>query len=423
MEKCHVLIPCGGNGRRFGAAIPKQYMRLNGRPMVNYCLDIFLNSPEINSVWVGISADLEPQIEKLLDWPANKKLHIETSAGQTRHETVLKTVKVMLDSGISSNDWILVHDAVRPGLSNDLLKKLITSVQQKFGTIGGLLALPVADSLKIQVTKNSDDLAADLWCSAGQSSRDGLWQAQTPQMFRIGALGEVLAQALQNNTAVTDEASAFENLGECPLLVKGSPENLKVTYPEDWLLMEKILNTRSSQLKTNLDSNTTGLRSNTLPFRIGQGYDVHELIEGRPLILGGVKIPHEKGLLGHSDADALLHAITDALLGSLGLGDIGKLFPDTDEKLKGADSMLLLIEAYKKVKEKGFLIGNIDSTIICQKPKLATHTNTMRENIANGLNISIDQINIKAKTNEGLGYLGKEEAIATEAVVMIFKQV
>lgn len=157
------------------------------------------------------------------------------------------------------------------------------------------------------------------------------------------------------------------------------------------------------------------------PFRIGQGYDCHVLVEGRKLILGGVEIPHKTGLLGHSDADALLHAITDALLGAAALGDIGKLFPDTDARFVGADSRVLMREAMKQVRLAGYVVGNLDATIIAQKPKMAPHIPLMVERIAEDLGIRLDQVNIKAKTNEGLGYLGREEGIATEAVVMLFR--
>jgi 2-C-methyl-D-erythritol 2,4-cyclodiphosphate synthase len=156
-----------------------------------------------------------------------------------------------------------------------------------------------------------------------------------------------------------------------------------------------------------------------LPFRIGQGYDSHRLVEGRKLILGGVEIPHDKGLLGHSDADALLHAITDAILGAAALGDIGKHFPDTAEEFRGADSRVLLREAAKRVKETGYDIGNVDATIIAQRPKMAPHIATMVSNIAEDLGIAPGQVNVKAKTNEKLGYLGREEGINAEAVALL----
>ena len=157
-----------------------------------------------------------------------------------------------------------------------------------------------------------------------------------------------------------------------------------------------------------------------LPFRIGQGYDCHRLVEGRKLILGGVEIPHHLGLLGHSDADALLHAITDAILGAAALGDIGKHFPDTDEQFKGADSRVLLREAAKRVQATGYRIGNIDATIIAQRPKMAPHIASMCTNVAEDLGVDISQVNIKAKTNEKMGYLGREEGINAEAVALLF---
>ena len=156
-----------------------------------------------------------------------------------------------------------------------------------------------------------------------------------------------------------------------------------------------------------------------LPFRIGQGYDCHRLVEGRKLILGGVEIPHHLGLLGHSDADALLHAITDAILGAAALGDIGKHFPDTDEQFKGADSRVLLREAAKRVKATGYQIGNIDATIIAQRPKMAPHIAQMCANVAEDLGVHVSQVNIKAKTNEKMGYLGREEGINAEAVALL----
>jgi 2-C-methyl-D-erythritol 2,4-cyclodiphosphate synthase len=157
------------------------------------------------------------------------------------------------------------------------------------------------------------------------------------------------------------------------------------------------------------------------PFRIGQGYDCHALVAGRSLILGGVTIPHTKGLLGHSDADALLHAITDALFGAAGLGDIGRHFSDSDPQFAGADSRILLRRAMSSVKEAGYSVGNVDATIIAQQPKMAPHIASMLQNIADDLEVSISQVNVKAKTNEKMGFLGREEGIAAEAVVLIYR--
>ncbi|MFZ3003823.1 MAG: 2-C-methyl-D-erythritol 2,4-cyclodiphosphate synthase [Undibacterium umbellatum] len=165
------------------------------------------------------------------------------------------------------------------------------------------------------------------------------------------------------------------------------------------------------------------MQNKMLPFRIGQGYDCHALVPGRKLIIGGVSIPHTTGLLGHSDADVLLHAITDALFGSVALGDIGKHFPDTDTRFAGADSRVLLREAVKRIHAAGYEVGNLDATIIAQAPKMAPHITGMVANIAEDIQVNINQVNIKAKTNERLGYLGREEGIAAEAVVLVFPRI
>lgn len=417
MTQCHALIPCGGTGQRLGGEIPKQYISLLGKPMVNYCLEVFIASNEISSIWVGISSNLSEASQKAISWPQNSSVHIEETAGPSRHHTVLNTLKRMVDCGVPDSDWVLVHDAARPGITLELISKLVqTVISHEDQCVGGILALPVADSLKQQSNDFKDISVAAV--SSGGKSREGLWQAQTPQMFRISELRDALGSAIANEEIVTDEASAFERMGKFPLLIQGSNENLKVTYPEDWSLINKILgfNEQTNIKKANfMDAN-----SNKPMMRIGQGYDVHQLVQGRPLILGGVEIPNEKGLLGHSDADALLHAITDALLGSVGLGDIGKLFPDTDPVNKDANSRKLLTSAYELVKLTGYLVGNIDATIICQKPKLASYLPLMAKIVAEDLGLEFSQVNIKAKTNEGLGYLGSGDAIATEAVVMVY---
>jgi 2-C-methyl-D-erythritol 2,4-cyclodiphosphate synthase len=287
-----------------------------------------------------------------------------------------------------------VHDAARPGITPRHVETLINQVQNS-GMNGGILALPLADTLKKETLHESlitTNLTVD---------RKGLWLAQTPQMFKINELVNSIEVSIHKNIEVTDEASAMENLGSSVLLVQGDYQNFKVTYPEDISYMERLLTTS--------------------PIRVGQGYDVHQLVVGRPLILGGIEIPSEKGLLGHSDADALLHAITDALLGAVALGDIGQHFPDTDPRFKGANSGFLLQKTYEKVLAEGYQLVNLDATIICQTPKLMQHMQKMTNNIAHLLQVSEKQINLKAKTNEGLGYLGESQAIETQAIVLITK--
>jgi 2-C-methyl-D-erythritol 4-phosphate cytidylyltransferase/2-C-methyl-D-erythritol 2,4-cyclodiphosphate synthase len=402
MNQCHALIPCAGSGQRFGGGLPKQYQELFGRPMVHYCIETFIKSPKIKSIWVATSP-LAPQFSQgALSWPPSSRLKVAVTGGNSRHQTVLNTLNLMIEKRVDEDDWVLVHDAARPGISLELIHLLIDIVTTYPEYGGGILALPVADTLKTHI----DSEVKKLHHSTGGISREGLWQAQTPQMFRVGELRNALDKARLENAILTDEASAFERMGKTPFLVQGSVENLKITYERDFVLMEKILKMNHAQSLTPM-------------FRVGQGYDVHQLVEGRPLVLGGVEIPNDKGLLGHSDADALLHAIIDALLGSVALGDIGRHFPDTDPKYKGANSSVLLKAAYEKVKDTGYIVGNIDSTIICQSPKLGTYIPLMAEAIAKILKISAAQVNIKAKTNENLGYLGAEKAIETQATVFM----
>jgi 2-C-methyl-D-erythritol 2,4-cyclodiphosphate synthase len=256
--------------------------------------------------------------------------------------------------------------------------------------------------------------------ACGTIPRNGLWLAQTPQMFRYQLLRAALTAATDPNT-ITDDASAVEALGLTPKLVEGHPRNLKVTLPDDIRIAETV----PGIVPTRTRVNTMALASYnpTPPFRIGTGYDCHALVEGRKLIVGGVTIPHRLGLLGHSDADVLLHAIIDSLLGAAGLGDIGKHFPDTDPMFAGADSRTLLREVASRVIATGYTIGNIDATIIAQQPKMAPHIPQMVSRIAEDIGVSPQQVNIKAKTNEKLGFLGREEGMAAQATALLVKAV
>jgi len=386
-EKFHVLIPSAGTGSRLGGELPKQYQRLAGKTVIEFSLEIFSKLEEVESIWLGLSPKSDFQ-----QFKEDIKIHQLPSGGETRAQTVFNTLGQMLEK-LPASDWVLVHDAARPGLKKEEVLQLIREVTANPKNCGGILAIPLADTLKkgdlLQVNHISKTLP-----------RDGLWLAQTPQMFRIGQLHAALKKAFERNIPITDEASAMESEGFSPILVHGSTENFKITYPQDLHLMEKIL-------------------QNKPKIRIGQGYDVHRLVEGRDLLLGGIQIPFEKGLLGHSDADALMHAITDALIGALGLGDIGRHFPDNDPQYKNANSSVLLKHIYELVKSHGFEIINIDSTIICQEPKLSKHIPSMIAHISQLLEIDLSCINIKAKTNEGLGYLGQSEAIETQAVVLV----
>ena len=276
-----------------------------------------------------------------------------------------------------------------------MLDRLIGEVGE--GDCGGLLAVPVADTLKRAGEGGREAVRTE--------SRNGLWQAQTPQMFRRSLLLQALRSCELDQT--TDEAGAIEALGLHPRLVQSDMTNLKVTHEQDLALAELILKRDGAN------------EDGKVEIRTGQGYDVHALVTGRALVVGGVTIPFAKGLDGHSDADVLLHAICDALLGAAALGDIGRHFPDTDSRYKGADSRVLLREVGKRVVAAGCRIVHIDSTIVAQAPKMAPHIAAMVANIAADLGIEPGRVNVKAKTTERLGFVGREEGMAAEAIASI----
>lgn len=318
---------------------------------------------------------------------------VASCGGPTRASSVLNGLSALLEHGAADTDWVLVHDAARCLITPEQIDRLIDACLPD--RVGGLLALKLPDTLKSEIGGRVQTTV----------ERSDKWLAQTPQMFRIADLTRALKCA---GDAVTDESSAIEAMGQHPLLVEGSAQNFKITYAQDFALAQAVLLARAA------------LMEKTMNFRIGEGWDIHALVEGRKLVLGGVNIPHSKGLLGHSDADALLHAITDALLGAVALGDIGTHFPDTDLRFKGADSGVLLVQAVALVKARGYAIGNVDSTIIAQAPRMASHIEPMRERIAVLLGIPVDRVNVKAKTAEKMGPVGEGLAIEARAIVLLF---
>ena len=235
--------------------------------------------------------------------------------------------------------------------------------------------------------------------------RCGLYHAQTPQTFRYALLLEAYERARAGGMDVTDDASLVERMGHPVHVSEGDRDNFKITTREDLARAEWVLERRGGNLAASM--------------RVGTGYDVHALVEGEDLILGGVRLEHDRGLRGHSDADVLLHAISDALLGAAALGDIGRHFPDTDPSLAGADSAKLAKRVVAMLADAGFRPVNVDTTVICQRPKLAPHIDAMRANIARALGLPADRVSVKATTTERLGFAGREEGIAAEAVALI----
>jgi len=388
MPRYFALIPAAGTGSRLGGPRPKQYHALNGRPMLWHAMRPFHRHPRIERIYLVLSAD-DPWFGQLRWNEFEPKLQVLPVGGASRAESVRNGLRAIAGK-LAPEDQVLVHDAARPCLADAQIDELIAKVGAD--PAGGLLAEPLSDTLK---------RAADDGRIQRTEPREQMWRAQTPQMFRYDVLTRALAADLEG---VTDEASAVERLGLGPVLVKSDAANLKVTYAQDVGLAEAILKNRAGE--------AAGMR-------IGQGFDVHALVEGRPLIIGGVTIPHAKGLAGHSDADVLLHAVCDALLGAAGLGDIGRHFPDTDPAYKGADSRVLLREVARLLAARGCRIENIDGTIIAQAPKMAPHMPAMAANIAADLGIEATRVNVKAKTTESLGFAGRGEGIAAEAVALL----
>jgi 2-C-methyl-D-erythritol 4-phosphate cytidylyltransferase/2-C-methyl-D-erythritol 2,4-cyclodiphosphate synthase len=282
-------------------------------------------------------------------------------------------------------DIIVIHDAARPLVSGDLIERTVRAAMEDGAAVAAVRA---TDTVK---RGGADGRVIETL------PREHVYLAQTPQAFRVGVLRDALAIA----TDATDEATLAERAGHRVRLVEGEPSNLKITTPGDLSAAERAIG-----------GGAPGIR-------IGQGYDLHRLVQGRPLVLGGVTIPFDLGLMGHSDADIVCHAVTDALLGAAGLGDIGRHFPDTDPRWKGADSVALLAAACGLVRDAGYAVVNVDVTVIAERPKLAPHAAAMRANLASALGCAVEQVSVKAKTNEGVESMGAGASMAAHAVALI----
>jgi 2-C-methyl-D-erythritol 4-phosphate cytidylyltransferase/2-C-methyl-D-erythritol 2,4-cyclodiphosphate synthase len=361
--------------------------------LVAHTLHALQQVPRLHAVMVVLAPD-DTAFEREVPDFAGPRAWIARAGGATRAATVASGLAALRARGAADDDWVLVHDAARALLRPEWVERLIEACLDD--AVGGLLALPVADTLKAEQGGRS----------AATVDRRDKWAAQTPQMFRLKALQDALAAA---GDAVTDEASAIEATGAQPRLVMGDAANIKITWPEDFARAQALLRTAST--------GEASMHAGVL--RTGEGWDVHALVTGRPLILGGVTIPHTHGLLAHSDGDALLHAIIDALLGAAALGDIGRHFPDTDAAFKGADSIALLSEAARRVRAAGYAIVNVDSTIVAQAPKMAPHIDAMRARIAAALALDMSRVNVKAKTAEKMGPVGEGRAIEARAVCLL----
>ncbi len=378
-EKTHALIVAAGVGSRAGLHVPKQFKPIFGKPMVRHSVESFLSHPAIDHIWIVIADGQQEQLREALGPISSSKLVI---GGATRQQSVSNGLAAIQHDGGAKN--ILVHDAARPFIPHKVIDRLLDRLETASAAIP---VLPSVDTM-VQLRDGQLDRPVD---------RNSLWRVQTPQAFDFSKLVAAHQQFPPDHNA-SDDAQVFKAAGHVVTVVDGDEALKKYTLPADF----------GGERKQDMRQ-----------IRTGMGYDVHRLADGEDLWLGGVKIDHDKGLAGHSDADVLLHALTDALLGAIAAGDIGDHFPPTDLQWRGAASAQFVQYAASLIGEKGGVIHNADMTIICEAPKIKPHRETIRSNIAEILSIGLDQVSVKATTTEGLGFAGREEGIAAKAIVTI----
>ena len=382
MDGAVALVVAAGRGERFGTGRPKQYRSLAGQPLIRYSLAALAGHPGIAAVRAVIRRDDLPHYERAAE---GLDLLEPVGGGASRQDSVRRGLESLLDLG---PERVLIHDGARPLLPRPVIDRVLAGLDED---IGAVAALPVTDTLK----------RAGSGRVTGTVARKDLWRAQTPQGFHFEAILE--AHRAAAGTELTDDAAVAEQAGLPVRLVAGAHENIKVTGPEDLARAEALLAAAGGAWDS----------------RVGSGFDVHRFGPGDHVTLCGIDVPHDWGLLGHSDADVALHALTDALLGALAAGDIGQHFPPSDPRWRDADSAVFLRHARDLVAERGGRIVNVDVTLICEAPKLAPYRDAMSGRVAELLDIEAHRVGVKATTTEGLGFTGRGEGIAAQAVATV----
>ena len=380
------LIVAAGKGERAGGGVPKQYRPLGGLPVLRRAVLAFSRHPRIDAVRVMIAEEHRALYDAAV---AGLDLGAPVIGGAERQASVLNGLESLADA---APEIVLIHDAARPLLPAAVIDRVLDALD---AAPAALPVLAVADTLK----RGEGGLAA------GTVNRDGLWRAQTPQGMRFDAVLDAHRRAAAEGVTVTDDAALMEWAGHAVALVAGSEDAMKITTAQDFALADRLL-------------------AGALETRVGTGFDVHRLGAKTPggvdgVALGGIVIPHDQALLGHSDADVGLHAITDALLGALGDGDIGTHFPPSDPQWKGAASDRFLADACRRVRAGGGQIRHLDLTVICERPKVGPHREAMRARIAEICGVPVARVSVKATTTERLGFPGRGEGIAAQAAATI----
>lgn len=388
MTKNVVVIVAAGRGERLGTeGGPKQYRLLAGKSILQHTISQFVEHQDIHAIQVVIHKDDSELYKNAVQ--SNDKLLPPVVGGVSRQASCKAGVDAVAGMGFDS---VIIHDAARPFVAHSTISNVLNGIDQGLGT---LPATAIADTVK-----KADDAKIVL----DTISRDGLYLAQTPQGFRLADIHAAHAKAsMHNPDEFTDDAAVAEYTGMSVKLVEGNSDNFKITTKDDLILAEEKLSMHS-----------------LIPdVRTGSGYDVHTLGPGDKVILCGLEIPHTQSLQGHSDADVGLHSLTDALLGTIGAGDIGSHFPPSDPQWKGASSDRFIEHAVKLVREAGGFITNMDVTIICEAPKIGPHRDAMREKVSKICDVEISRVSVKATTNEKIGFIGREEGIAALATVSV----
>ena len=378
-----VIVAAGGSSRMGGKG-SKVLENLGGKPVLLYSFQVLAQCPWIGELCVVCREEDQQRIETLLSGKTDKPVTV-VPGGKERQDPVLAGVNALSPE----RSYLLIHDGARPFVTPETADAVCRDAVA-YGV--STAAVPAKDTCKLSDGHGFVE---------STPARERLMAVQTPQAFEREMYLYAARKAMGTGISYTDDCQLIEAAGGQVRLTPGDYRNIKLTTPEDRLAAQAYLEKEKHTM------------------RIGSGYDVHKLVEGRKLILGGVEIPHEKGLLGHSDADVLAHAIADALLGAAALGDIGKLFPDTDPAYEGADSLVLLGRVRSLLEEKGFAIGNVDATVIAQRPKLAPYIPQMRENLAKACGVDVCRVSVKATTEEGLGFTGSGQGIASSAVCLL----
>ena len=376
--KIVALLVAAGRGQRFGGAVPKQLMPLLGRPVLRHAAEALLREGGVAAIQPVSAPGEEAALAALLD---GLPILPPVAGGATRQESVRRGLEAL---AADPPDIVLVHDAARPVVPQGTVPALLAALE---AVPGAIPAMPVSDTLK----RGADGLIAET------VPRAGLFRAQTPQAFRFAPL---LAAHRAATTEVTDDAQLLEAAGLPVALVAGHESNVKITWSEDLARME------------------AAMLSRMLP-RMGTGFDVHRIVEGRPMVLCGVVVPSPFGLDGHSDADVGIHALCDAIYGALAEGDIGRWFPPSEAEWKDADSARFLRHAATRIAARGGVLANADVTLICERPKITPHAPAMRARLAELLGVGIDRISVKATTTEQLGFPGRGEGIAAQAAATL----